>query len=456
MYLPLHEAPLATRTARAWFAGEAGYTGEVRLWPLLLILGLFAALGGFYASITPYRQAGVVKYQGGAKTIDVGAPDERQHVNYVLHLLEGKGLPVLRPGSPDLLETYQSHQPPTYYLLAAGWTRLTSADLLERRGGVTLRWLNVLVGLGSLVGLYLLGTWASGEARVGFAAAAFGLMPMFVALNAAVTNDALLFCECVWAAAIVARAGRIGWNAKLAISLGLVVGVALLTKSTALALGPAALVALALSRPLPKPLVWVLALGIPLLLAAPWFVRNTQLYGDPLGMSVFRSAFTGTAQAKDLVARLGASNYWLMGVGLWTAQSFIGTFGYMDLFMPLEVVALGWAFLLAAFVGWVLSMRRGGEARAVSVPTNGMLATLTIVVALLFVQFNMTYFQGQARYLYPALPAIALGTAFGVRRLLGARRENAWAVVLGMTLVLQSVAIKTILEEFPTRVVGAS
>src|SRR5262249_24898870 len=90
---------------------------------LLAIILANVALAGMYATGTPYRQAGVLLSYGHSKANDIGAPDERQHVNYVIHLLEGKGFPVFNPEDPNLYETYQSHQPPAFYLLEAAWCK---------------------------------------------------------------------------------------------------------------------------------------------------------------------------------------------------------------------------------------------------------------------------------------------------------------------------------------------
>src|SRR5437016_3338620 len=91
-----------------------------------LILGLLVVLHiGFaicYASVTPYRSPGQVQHQ---EQPDYGAPDERQHVNYIEHILDGKGFPVFNPQDVNLYETYQSHQPPLFYILAAGWAKAT-------------------------------------------------------------------------------------------------------------------------------------------------------------------------------------------------------------------------------------------------------------------------------------------------------------------------------------------
>ncbi len=97
--------------------------------PLFLVaLGLLhIGLSLWFASITPYRTAGTL---GHMPIPDVGAPDERQHANYIQGLLSGEGFPVLDIGrmqtDPDYRrERYENHQPPLYYIAAAAWCKVT-------------------------------------------------------------------------------------------------------------------------------------------------------------------------------------------------------------------------------------------------------------------------------------------------------------------------------------------
>ncbi|MEJ5169517.1 MAG: hypothetical protein WHU10_00875, partial [Fimbriimonadales bacterium] len=104
----------------------------MKAWQAAVVLvALHAILAIGYASLTPYRAAGRILLQGHAPAQDIGAPDERQHANYVQRLLDGGGLPVFDPKDPNLYETYQSHQPPLYYVLAAGWCRALGIDRVD-------------------------------------------------------------------------------------------------------------------------------------------------------------------------------------------------------------------------------------------------------------------------------------------------------------------------------------
>ena len=178
---------------------------------LCLVVLAYLGFAAFYAVKTPYRTPGLLLNQGRALVPDIGAPDERQHVNYVTRLLDGQGFPVLVPGSPDLGETYQAHQPPLYYVLAAGFAKVVGV-------GAQLRWLNILIGIGTLLGVFYLAKWGFEDEWLGVVAAMVaGLMPMFVALHAAVGNDPLLFLLCTWTAALCARGVRKGWSVSLAL-----------------------------------------------------------------------------------------------------------------------------------------------------------------------------------------------------------------------------------------------
>jgi 4-amino-4-deoxy-L-arabinose transferase-like glycosyltransferase len=429
-------------------------------WPLMLLLLLYAILALRLAAVTPYRQAGVLLHQrsqGASLAVpDVGAPDERQHANYIAHLREGKGFPVLVPGSPDLGETYQSHQPPLYYLLAAGWSRLVGADPTDPEAGFRLRLLNILVGAGTVVGVFMACLWGLGPGRgeaVGLAASAVAaLMPMVLALNAAVGNDPLLYLLCTWTVAICLGAVRTGWTAKGPVLAGVLAGLAMLTKTSALALLPTIALALWLS-PAPErgagmhPKVRALLLAfVPfLVLAAPWWMRNNALYGDPLAMRAFNAAFVGSPQAAAFVAAFGPWGYWVEMVGWWTLRSFFGAFGYMDIFLPVPVYAVATGIALVLAGAWIWQWARGPkEERAF----HRVVLAFLVVVGLLFVQFNMTYFQGQARYLYPAIASIAIVFGVGAVRLVG---RWAWAVLAGLLLALDLYVAAILPGEFERR-----
>lgn len=449
--------------------------------PLIVVIGLFVVLCAAFNTATPYRKGGA--YISGstrnpdtgqvepARIPDIGAPDERQHANYVRHLMDGKGFPVLVPGSPDLGETYQSHQPPLYYVIAAGWCKLLGADPAQESGGFRLRFLNTLIGALGLVGVYLGAVWGLQRPELGIAAAAvYGLLPMSLALHGAASNDPLLYCLCTWGLALALKGTQQGWTLKTAVWLGLVAGLALLTKTTGLVLVPVVLLSLAYqtftkSGVRPSPVVVATALLVPALIALPWLLRNQSLYGDLFGITAFNAAFTGSPQAAMFIDNpaIGPQKYWLNMVVWWTLRSMVGMFGYMDIAV-LEAsgpdsdrfyIGVLTALMVLGLVATLRTQARikaaDEEGKPSPVPFLLLSATLGLATLVLFVRFNLQYFQAQARYLFPALSVLAYKVGMGLVDVAKSRPERAWLYAVALMVVLDLVSLATIRQGFAIR-----
>ena len=74
------------------------------------------------------------------------------------------------------------------------------------------------------------------------------------------------------------------------------------------------------------------------------------------------------------------------------------------------------------------------------------------VVAALFVGFNATYFQGQARYLYPAVAVLGVVVARGLGAWLKDNRAHTWVVLVGSLGLLCFAAYSQITDGFAVRV----
>jgi len=500
---------------------------------IALILG-HIVLAANYASVTPYRQAGRLLSGGGQDVQDIGAPDERQHVNYIRHLLDAGEFPVFRPGSKDLYETYQSHQPPAFYLIGAAWSKISDAgDLTKRDGGIKLRFLNCLIGGGVVGGVFFLAFWGFQKKELALTAAAFtAFLPMMTALSGAVSNDPLLFLLCTWVMAFLALCLRQGWTWKRVVAIGLLTGLAMLTKTTALGLVPILALAIFLpgdtnlaarkssdSSAIPsgseiqddatspgapersmghsvgRPRGWLggapepgrgkpslamvaLAAVLALVLAGPWWARNQKLYQDPFAITAFNQAFKGSPQTANMITMLKEDNpggspeftYWTDYFGWWTARSFFGVFGYMDIFMnehgtaftgtsksgpaPNTLYRLLLAVTALCFIGWVWALTQPEWKPAQ--PVQILNAAFFLVVLALYVKFNMQYFQAQARYLFPAIGPIACGFAVGASQLLSKRREFVLPAVAGIFLLLNIWAVMQLPDQFAKRVSDSS
>ena len=127
---------------------------------------------------------------------------------------------------------------------------------------------------------------------------------------------------------------------------------------------------------------------------------------------------------------------WVVG---WTAASFTGVFGpRFEVFLPRQV------YLVTGLVGLV-----GGVAFARYLMKAGLSAwqrqawwLSALVSALMvaaFVRFNMSFFQAQARYMFPGLlPAAALAFSLGVEDLAPARLKRALPLAVPVGLALLS------------------
>jgi 4-amino-4-deoxy-L-arabinose transferase-like glycosyltransferase len=421
--------------------GERGRTYAL----LGTILVAHAALGALYAAYTPIWQA----------------PDEPAHYNYIRSLAEGEGFPVLEDGDYDnafiqQLTTegfpaelsiepleYEDHQPPAYYLLAV------PAYLLFDGAILPLRLLSVLLGTATLLAAF-------GAVRVifpgraGLALLATGLVafiPQRLALTAAVNNDALaeLLVGCtLWSAALYVQ----GENDRPWL-LGLLLGLALLAKTTAYVVVGVAILALLLrwrgerhsTRWAARQLGWMMVPA--LVLAGPWFVRNGITYGwlDPLGLGCHRRVVENQTLTSDYIADHGwnaLGNRFLT----WTFQSFWGRFGWMAVFLPVwayQALALFSAAVLAGFTWWLLDRRRlrlAAQQRRIVL----LLLASAALTTLGYLWHNVTYLQHQGRYLFPALVPIGTAAGLGLGRLtdrfpVPARTLAAAALLGGMILL---------------------
>lgn len=404
-----------------------------------MVFGLYVLLSLAYISVTPYRTSGcVLTRMQDVVQQDIGAPDERQHTNYIRHLAREKSFPVFDPESPDLYETYQSHQPPLYYLLAAPIEMMVGGSEESEMWG--LRLVNVFLGALVIFGIYTGIRRLTGSEAAGVAAAALtAFLPMFLALSTAVSNDMLLYLVVVATMNIIAIGWEKGWNLKLCLWLGVALGLGVLTKTTAIVLVPVSIYGLLAKKDARPSARNVAALcGVAVLIALPWLIRNQSLYGDPLAIGAFQKASVGNLAASVGIERAGGPlSYWFHFVAPAGLESFWGVFGYFDVFLTQSIY---WIFhivglvLLAGF-GWSVAKRDDVPMRV-----HLILLLLFLMVLAAFVSYNANYFQAQGRYLYPAIFAIAGAFGIGLRKLAG-NEKRALAFTAGISTVFVAVNI---------------
>jgi 4-amino-4-deoxy-L-arabinose transferase-like glycosyltransferase len=286
--------------------------------------------------------------------------------------------------------------------------------------------------------------------------------PQFLFVAALVTNDALLAALSALLLWLVVRneerrkSGTTEETRRLdfyllrrSIILGVVLGLALLTKQSAIILIPVGLLALVVwhgderirpaiggigsrtglasraryAHPLTRSPVYplsllnvALAIVVMALVAGWWYARNQRLYGDLFGLAAFRGEFaTQPFQISSPAA-------WIAALGQLHA-SFWARFGWMNVFPPawvlwlfgaIELLALGGLVRLAVRM-WQADRSSADDRRSSTVGHWALLALPALALAWM-VSFAITagLVAWQGRLLFPALPAIAILMARGL------------------------------------------
>ncbi|HEX5415691.1 MAG TPA: glycosyltransferase family 39 protein [Chloroflexota bacterium] len=424
---------------------------------LTLIVLVYLALASLYAVRVPIWNA----------------PDEPAHYNFVRSIAIDHRLPILEPGAYDQARlgqltsthfpadqsvlgiSYESHQPPLYYLIAAP-VLLARPGADPRTQGVALRFVTVIIGALVVLASYRLGRRIFPKSYgVPLAAAAFvAFVPQHLFMDAAIDNDALAeLLVCLTLIVLVEDLWEGGnpvndWRA------GLLVGLCILTKLVAAVSAPLVVLGFVGSATLAKdpaaarrrlPLRLVRAGAAAAVLSGWWLIRNLLIYGvkDPFGLRRHAEVVVGQPLTGKVSAKLIAD------MSLTAFHSFWGQFGWMGI--PFAdrtydvlasfcvVVTLGVALFAARLVREV---RQPGEPRSITAgPTAlplvapqywalGLLLAETAFVLVGVVFYNLRYLQPQGRYLFPALPALAIFAVLGIGELI---RERYLGLVLFLT-----------------------
>ena len=430
---------------------------------LMLIVASYLIVATLYAGLTPLWQV----------------PDEPAHYNYARYLAEHAQFPVLQAGDypHQYLEEikrrqfpadmpidpirYEFHQPPLYYLLAAGIYGLT-AGAASSAQVILMRLLSVLIGAGTLLTAYrIVKEIFPHRATLSLGAVAFiAFLPMHIAVTAGITNDPL--AELLLALILLALVRYLKWRLahagaaprKTLLTLGVLVGLGMLTKTTVYYALPAVLGGLLwgewqggpakarVARSV-RAAVWVF--GLALLIALPWFIRNGITYGglDVLGLGRHDAVVTGQLRTADWLSIVGRKQAMSSFVQT-TFHSFWAMFGWMGVLIDGRLYLLlalfsGLLALGAALALWRVcrSPSRLSRFQWAALAALGLTAGATIAG---YFWYNAQFVQHQGRYLFPALASISLLAAAGLRELLTRRGSRIAAIVLAGSLIALLIA----------------
>ncbi len=419
----------------------------------LLIAVVFSALGIIYSFATPIFEKN----------------DEESHAWFAWHLANGGELPVQVPGRPESPLQREGSQPPLYYWIAAAvmsrfdlsdfWIQQqpnqspsfspyapSNKNLLlitpQKRAfnyekttlaTVALRLLGIIPGLLTIWFVYPI-AWAVTR-NEGVALLAMGLTafnPMLLQVMTALGNDGLVIALATLSLHVILRAVTADTNengfspARVAV-IGILIGLASLSKVSGLLLLPvaaAAIVGRALIQPVHtlfgRRAVAMIAqgmgvLGLWALIAGWWYWRNLQLYGDFTGTSIMAQMMTPRA-----ISLAEALSEW-QGFKM----SYIAMFGQFA--APADdIVYIGFDILLiASGIGLLIGLARtlrqawqpGNAAQHLRVLGIGLLALHVALLLVSVLRWTMMTPASHGRLIFPGIAAVSTLMGIGVTQI---------------------------------------
>lgn len=332
-------------------------------------------------------------------------PDESSHLSYVRLLTQEKAFIQFRGGDPAYFET---HQPPLYYLLCTPIYAATSGSVFALRIiAAVIQLLTILVAFRAAKDLF------PSRPELALGAAAFvAFLPTAAQLAGAINNDSL---TTLWCALLFWKLGRVALKGnkngiETAGLIALFLGLGLLTKLSMLQIVPTIIVAYFLALRAGKitfaqgALYCTVAIVGGFLIASPWLIRNTLLYGDPFTLKIFpltAGEHTPTPEFMMTQMRWSFPEYVIFNA-VRTFASFwfiIPPNAVLPALLPALVVAL---LAVVGIVGAFRPAERGGlpdpERRVLLLFLLGL-----IILIPFFVRFNLRFYQAQGRYFLPIL-----------------------------------------------------
>ncbi|MDH7489342.1 MAG: DUF2142 domain-containing protein [Anaerolineae bacterium] len=391
------------------------------------------------------------------------APDEPEHFFYARYLAQTGRLPVAEKGA---LWAQEATQPPLYYALTAAviaGVDTSDAEALAQRNphaaiGVPLypdnknayvhtdaerfpwrgtvlavhlaRLVSVLLGVITVWMTHLVGRETGfGAAASLTAAAVVAFLPQFGFISGAVNNDNLVTALCAVGLWALLRHLRLGPSPRRGVVLGILAGLATLSKLSGaglLGLFVAAGLWQALRR---RERAWLrdasIVVAVWVVLTGLWFARNAAVYGD----------LTATSRMVEMMGRrageVSFATFWGELRGL--VGSFWGLFGWFNVPAPDAMYRMFNLAALAALAGWGLRLVRRQE---MTTPRAVVwLALWALIVLAALAQWTARTLASQGRLIFPALPALAVLLAAGWEGIWPRRARGAGMAALALVFL---------------------
>lgn len=480
-------------------------------WKLLILLGLFVAIGLWYDVTVPLFEK----------------PDELKHFALIQYLQTQHELPTVQAG---VYRPYDQEgtQPPLYHglvALAVSWLDLTdftepprnphyaddrsfawrersnnnlylhppnelwSTDPIHLAARIG-RWMSLLCGLLTIGLTYQLARLTfEGEKHEKNAAlltaALVAFIPQFMHVSTAITNDSLSTTLAAAALLLMGRILKHGSHVRYTSLLGIVIGLAALTKLSllyltlllpfVLAMGATRTDSHGVSPAGRRPTIAALArtvnvgqliahsLLIALLTVAisgGWFWRNWQLYGDWTALNAHLLYRGGPLDPTPTFAQLWQTELVGLELSFWAAfgagQILLEPWIYDALRMVKYIVAVGLIIGIGRIIHGRFSQTGVTQTEPVQTdfdrPTRyailSLLALWVIIIFIALLRWMQITPASWGRLLYPTLPALAILTRWSLSQFYLSRWSH--TVYLGPTLLLVSLISLAIISPFHT------
>ncbi len=388
-------------------------------------------------------------------------PDELKHFAVIQHIQTRKRLPVVQAGVYKPWDQ-EGTQPPLYHILAAGltsWLDLSGfaepprnphyADersfVWRERGNNNLylhppgenlslspviiaarlaRWLSLVCGLLTVWLTYRLARLVFGRQSTLLpltAAALVAFIPQFLHVNSAITNDSLAATLAALALVALLQVVVHGRSPRRAAWVGVILGLAALTKLSLLYLAPlAGLVWLADLR---RHRRWRVLLadgliigGLAAVIAGWWFVRNWLVYGDPTALNAHLLYRGGALNPTPSLGQIWREEMTGLELSFWAA------FGAGQILLEPWLYAILRGIKYVVLAGLLIGLWRmhpwhtggAGLPRYRGLPLLGLWAVIIYAALIRWMQITPASW---GRLLYPALPAMAVLAVWGLSQI---------------------------------------
>jgi 4-amino-4-deoxy-L-arabinose transferase-like glycosyltransferase len=423
------------------------------------------------------------------------ASDEYKHYPVVQHLQTTGTLPILDPENPGLW-LQSAVQPPLYFILVALITAgIDSGDLPDIhqenphayvgdpnqiynknliihqadreqfpwQGAILAiyiaRFVTIFLGIGTILLVSRLGEVLFNPQVAIVAAVLTAFNPMFIFISTSVNNDGLAALLGMLGLYLLVMLWRDepdpvrGWLRYF--TLGLVLGLAILTKLSLaglLLLAGISLAVLTWRRRQWKYLLFggSVVLLVALAVAAPWLIHNLRHYQDPSALNVFLEV-----QAQRAVPL--SFQDWIEEFGT-LYRTFWGLFGGVNVAAPelfYNIYNILFVAGTAGFGYWLWRHWRNrqkiadgeddpaGAGSELVASTKGLwfLLAWTVIVLLLLIRWNFFAQSFQGRLLFPALGAVNVLWAAGLLACLPQRFRNKFSLLLAMVFFIMAALL---------------